>query len=152
MASYPAQLASESAQAYQAACAYFAMGADRSLVAVAQKLNKSTTIMGRWSGQHNWTDRARTYDAALAEEDAAQHTARYLADLEDHRKRASEAGKALYAVAGKLLQRMNTQAGTLELNANSLAVIKGALQTALDLEAHSLNLDKLLPSLTDDSE
>lgn len=56
----------ESAQAYEAARAYFGLGADRSLNAVAQKLNKSFTLMGRWSRTWNWIGRASAYDQHLA--------------------------------------------------------------------------------------
>ena len=170
MADYPAQLAAESAQAYEAACAYFSMGADRSMDAVAKRLSKSSQLMKRWSALHSWVDRSREYDTALTKEAAAAHTTRYLADLEDHRKRSSEAGKALYQVAGVLLRRLNEQAGRepkriegkdgkwyeipgMELNANTLSIVRGAFQTSLDLEAHALGIDEIMPKLgSDDSE
>ena len=138
MADFPAQLPNESAQAYEAACAYFGMGADRSCELVAQKCTKSSSLIRRWSAQHNWTERAREYDAALAREASAAHTARYLADLEAHRKRSVEAGSALYTVAGQLIKQLNYALGqprkivgqdgktytihSVELNANTFAV------------------------------
>jgi hypothetical protein len=143
MASYPVQRESESAQAYQAACAYFSMGADRSLDAVAQKYNKSISLMGRWSAQHDWTSRAREYDTQLAEEAAQAHTARYLADLEQHRIRSTEAARGLYTVAGKLLQRLNKQVDTLEITPATLGVLLKAFQTSLDIEAHALGIDQM---------
>ena len=168
MADFPAQLPSESAQAYEAACAYFGMGADRNLSAVAQKCNKSISLMGRWSSAHGWTERAREYDAALAKEASAAHTARYLADLEAHRKRSMEAGSALYTVAGQLIKQLNYALSqprkiegkdgktytihSVELNANTFAVAARGITAALDLEAHALGIDKLLPELGDDSE
>ena len=168
MADFPAQLPNESAQAYEAACTYFGMGAERSQEAVSQKLAKSRQLLSRWSAQHGWTERAREYDAALAKEASAAHTARYLADLEAHRKRSMEAGSALYTVAGQLIKQLNYALGqprkivgqdgktytihSVELNANTFAVAARGITAALDLEAHALGIDKLLPELGDDSE
>lgn len=169
MAEFPPQLAGESAKAYEAARVYFRMDANRSTAKVGQELGKTKDLMDRWSSQHDWVERSREYDQALAQEAAAAHTQKYLADLEAHRTRASEAGKALYSVAGKLLQQLNAALANpkrikgedgkvyvlhnIELNAATFATAARAMQTSLDLEAHALGIDKLLPSLdTDDSE
>ena len=56
----------ESAQAYQAALTYFEMGAERSLDAVARNLNKSRSLLARWSVDWSWTDRAEAYDRHLS--------------------------------------------------------------------------------------
>lgn len=165
MASFPTQRPNESAQAYEAACAYFAMGADRSTAKVAQELSKSKTIMDRWSGQHAWVERSREYDASLAADAAAEHTARHLADLEAHRKKSMEAGQALYAVAGQLIKQINYALANpkkiegkdgkwytlhaVDLTSSTFGIAARALTTALDLEAHALGVDRLL---TDDSE
>lgn len=148
MASYPAILPAESAQAYQAAVAYFEMGADRSCEAVAQKYTKSASLIRRWSSQHDWGERARLYDAQLAELAAEAHQTRYLADLEAHRVRSTEAAKGLYTVAVKLLQRLNNQVATLEITPATLGVLLKAFQVSLDLEAHALGIDRI----DDDSE
>lgn len=152
MASYPPQLPDESAPAYQAACEYFSMGAQRAQEDVAKKLSKSRQLMGRWSTQHNWVERAREYDADVQEDIAQEHTKRYLADLEDHRTRYQQAGKMLYTVAGKMLQRMNKEVDNLELTPAALGILLRAFTTAGDMEAHALNLDSLLPLLTGDEE
>jgi hypothetical protein len=152
MASYPPQLPSESPQAYQAACAYFGMGVDRSVTAVAQELHKSRPLMGRWSSQHDWVNRAAEYDAAVQEDIAQERTKRYLADLEDHRTRYQMAGRLLYQVAGKMLKRMDKEVDTLELTPAALGILLRGLTTAGDLEAHALNLDAIMPSLTGDSD
>lgn len=143
MASYPAILPAESAQAYQAAVAYFEMGADRSQEAVSQKLGKSRQLMSRWSAQHDWPERARAYDAQLAELAAEAHQTRYLADLEAHRVRSTEAARGLYTVAAKLLQRLNSQVGTLEITPATLGVLLKAFQISLDIEAHALGIDRV---------
>jgi hypothetical protein len=52
----------ETAQAYEAARVYFDMRAERSIMAVTQKLAKSRTLISRWSRNWNWVERARAYD------------------------------------------------------------------------------------------
>ena len=148
MASYPAQRDTESTQAYQAACAYFALGADRSQEAVSQQLGKSRQIMSRWGAQHDWVARAREYDTALSELAAEQHQAKYLADLEAHRGRSMKAASGLYTVAAKLLTKMDAQITTLEVTPATLGVLLKAFQISLDLEAHALGIDRI----DDDSE
>lgn len=165
MANFPTQRANESAQAYEAACAYFAMGADRSMEHVSQKLSKSVPLLKRWSAQHEWVARSREYDAALAVDIAAEHTARHLADLEAHRKKSMEAGQALYAVAGQLIKQLNYVLANpkkiegkdgkiytlhaVDMTASTFGIAARALTTALDLEAHALGVDRIL---TNDSE
>ena len=56
----------ESQRAFVAYSEYRDMGAQRSLMAVSQKLHKSIAIMGRWSGRWDWVLRVRAYDAELA--------------------------------------------------------------------------------------
>lgn len=53
----------ESAKAYEAFCIYRDMGPDRTLRAVAEVLNKSQAIMGRWSSAHDWPARSRAWDS-----------------------------------------------------------------------------------------
>jgi len=52
----------ESHKAYEAFSIYRDMGINRNVRAVAQKLNKSLTIIGRWSSRYNWVERAGAYD------------------------------------------------------------------------------------------
>lgn len=52
----------ESAKNYEAFKIYYEMGVDRSLRKVAEKLEKSETLMGRWSGQFDWVKRADAWD------------------------------------------------------------------------------------------
>lgn len=52
----------ESAQAFEAFSIYRDMGADRSLVAVGQKLGKSKALMERWSSRNHWQERVLAYD------------------------------------------------------------------------------------------
>lgn len=52
----------ESTKAFEAFDLYCKLGEERSIRKVAQKLNKSTQLLGRWSSQWNWVIRARDYD------------------------------------------------------------------------------------------
>lgn len=56
----------ESEKAYEAFRSYRDMGASRSLEAVAQKLHKSKTILGRWSSKFHWVKRCEAYDRHIA--------------------------------------------------------------------------------------
>lgn len=56
----------ESAKAYEAASLYLSLGADRSLKEVSQRCTKGVSLLKRWSARHQWTRRARLYDAHLA--------------------------------------------------------------------------------------
>lgn len=55
----------ESIRAFDAFRTYRDMGAERSLAKVAQKLNKSKTIVARWCGKYNWVERVIEYDKNL---------------------------------------------------------------------------------------
>ena len=68
----------ESAKAFAAFSLYLSMGPERSLAAVARKLHKSVTILGRWSAKFGWPDRAAAHAAHLAmvEREAVEAVAR----------------------------------------------------------------------------
>jgi hypothetical protein len=57
----------ESAKAFAAFTEYLEMGPQRGLRAVAQKLHKSLTIVGRWSAKFDWPARVQAHAAHLAE-------------------------------------------------------------------------------------
>ncbi len=56
----------ESAKAFAAFAIYLSLGPDRSLPLVAQRCNKSVSLMGRWSARFGWPARVQAYDANLA--------------------------------------------------------------------------------------
>lgn len=163
------RLPDESPRAYQARVEYVTAGPDRSTAKVGQRLGKSKDLMDRWSARYDWAATARAWDdqqVAAAIQEAADQ---YRADLEAHRKKAMEAGQGLYMVAGQLLKKLNAALASpkqikgedgkmytlhgIDFTAATLTTVSRALQTSLDLEAHALGVDRLLPSLeADDSE
>lgn len=52
----------EGVKAFEAFNTYMLMGTERSLSKVAYELNKSRTLMAKWSGLWNWVDRAAAWD------------------------------------------------------------------------------------------
>lgn len=52
----------ETSKAYGAFVTYRDLGPERSLEKVAHTLGKSTTIMSRWSAQHEWVSRTVAWD------------------------------------------------------------------------------------------
>ena len=97
----------ESAQAYEAFAAYRDMGAERSLTKVAQSLNKTRTLIGRWSSAWNWQERVRAYDNEL-EKEARAKAIRGRKDMtERHIKIAMQVQKALEALASLSVEDMS---------------------------------------------
>lgn len=165
------RLPEESNRAFAARIEYVTMGPDRSLDKTRQRLGKSagyTRQLQEWSTRYGWASTAAGWDnqqAAVALRIASE---KYRADLEKHRSEASEAGHALYVVAGQLIRSINEILGrpkkikgedgkiytvhNIDLNANTFSIAARAMQTALDLKAHALNVDKLLPSLASEDE
>lgn len=88
----------ESVQAFEAFDLYCKMGADRSLRKVAQELNKSFTLIGRWSGTWSWQKRSRDYDNEIKRQ-----------ELEEQRKAVKKMQERQIQTA-MLLQKKGVQA------------------------------------------
>lgn len=161
------RLDDESTRAHAAKIVYVTMGPQRSLEAVGQKLGKSKALMERWSVAHDWAATARAWDDQQAAAALAQAAEQYARDLEAHRARAKRSADELYAVAAGLLQqcaravRGQTIEGkdgklytipAMELTPATFGTAMRGLLAALDLEAHALGVDKLLPTLGGNDE
>lgn len=140
----------ESNRAYAARVEYVTAGPQRDLRSLAQKLNKSLTIVGRWSGEYGWVESARQYDDTVAALAIQQAGEQYIADLEGHRKSAMQYGQALCGVAAEMLAQLRNRKQELEYTPAALATIARALTTGMDLQAHALRLAELLPKITTD--
>lgn len=165
------RLDEESARAHAAKIAYVTMGPDRSLEKTRQRLGKSaagyTRTLEEWSTRFDWAATARAWDDQQAAAALAHAADAYRRDLEDHRKRYGDAGKALYQVAGAVLQRLNkalaqpaqTIKGAdgkiyelpgIKITPELLTTAARAMTIAADLEAHALRLADILPKLDHD--
>ena len=58
----------ETLKAFDAFCTYRDMGKKRSVRSVAEALNKSVTLIARWSSGHKWVKRVEKYEDYLARE------------------------------------------------------------------------------------
>ena len=96
----------ETTKAYEAFCEYRDMGTQRSLSKVAAKLQKSETLMGRWSGSYDWVKRAAKWD------DEQERIEREIAQREqgkairDMRKRHADIASAMLIKAARALGRI----------------------------------------------
>lgn len=97
---------SESTKAYEAFCIYRDMGRERSLSKVAEKLQKSETLMGRWSRTYDWVKRAARWDDEqdrIERETAQREQAKAIKDM---RKRHADLGQAMLIKAARALARI----------------------------------------------
>src|SRR5689334_16373646 len=83
----------ESDKAFAAFKVYLELGPERSLVLVADKVGKSTTLMERWSRKFDWPARVQAHSAHLADVErkaaeavAAQNGVDWAKRQEEHRE------------------------------------------------------------------
>jgi len=95
----------ETTTAYAAFCVYRDMDTDkRSLESVAEKLDKSVTLLGRWSSSYKWVDRAAAYDDVRRENERQQVEAERLKAREE-RKKIIKNAKSVLAMASQTVGR-----------------------------------------------
>lgn len=96
----------ESTKAYEAFCTYRDMGRERSLSKVAEKLQKSETLMGRWSRTYDWVKRAAKWDDEqdrIEREAARKEQER---EIREMRKRHADLAKVMLIKSAKALARI----------------------------------------------
>ena len=100
------RLQDESTKAYEAFCTYRDMGRERSLSKVAEKLQKSETLMGRWSRTYDWVNRAAKWDDEQdrIERETAQRE--QVKAIKDMRKRHADLGQAMLIKAARALAKI----------------------------------------------
>ena len=78
----------ESDKAFAAFSVYLSLGPERSLATVARRLQKSVTMLGRWSAKFDWLGRVAAHGAHLAivERDAIEAAARSKAAVWESRE------------------------------------------------------------------
>ena len=93
----------ESAKAFEAFTIYRDMGVERSVRKVTQRLNKSLTLIGKWSSRYNWPERARAYDRDLDRQAHAQA----VRDVRSMTNRHIRIAMQLQAKALEALEQLN---------------------------------------------
>ena len=93
----------ESAKAFEAFAIYRDMGVERSVRKVTQRLNKSLTLIGKWSSRYNWPERARAYDRDLDRQAHAQA----VRDVRSMTNRHIRIAMRLQAKALEALEQLN---------------------------------------------
>lgn len=96
----------ESTKAYEAFCIYRDLGIDRSLAKVAEKCQKSGSLIGRWSREHDWVKRAAKWDdeqERIEREIAQREQAKAIREM---RKRHADLAKAMLIKSAKALARI----------------------------------------------
>ena len=96
----------ETSKAYEAFCIYRDMGIQRSLGKVAEVLQKSETLMGRWSGANKWVKRAAAWDdeqERIEREAAQKEQAKAIREM---RKRHSDLAQAMLIKSARALARI----------------------------------------------
>jgi hypothetical protein len=114
----------ESDKAFAAFSLYLSEGPQRSLAAVAQKLNKSVTMLGRWSAKFDWSARVQAHAAHLAivEREATEaltrgKAAQWVTRQEEHREEEWKMRSELIELAREAIARWKKapqRCGTLE--------------------------------------
>lgn len=110
----------ESPQAFEAFSIYRDMGSKRGLRSVAQRLDKSFTLISRWSRTWEWVERARAYDNDLERQERAEAAK----DLKEARKRQRKTGYFMQKKATEALDKLNVE--DLDANAIIRLIVEGA--------------------------
>lgn len=96
----------ETTKAYEAFCIYRDMGRERSLAKVAEKQQKSGSLIGRWSRENDWVDRAAKWDdeqERIEREIAQKEQAKAIKSM---RERHAKLAEAMLIKAAKGLARI----------------------------------------------
>jgi hypothetical protein len=126
------RLPRETEQAYRAFRAYLEMPSPRSMRTVAQQLNRSLTLLARWSTRWRWQRRLESY---LADQEE-RRIRKYEADREEATERHINISKLLQNAAITRMQTLDVARISPETLAKFLAL-------AVDMERKALGLDKL---------
>lgn len=121
----------ESEKAYEAFAAYRDLGAKRTTVAVAEKLQKSDTLIRRWKDRWDWKERVRAYDNDLEKEARAKVVKDRKAMTERHIGIAMQLQK-------KALEALNS----LDVEDMTPKDIKEYIKMATDLERLNRTLEE----------
>lgn len=121
----------ESEKAYEAFSEYRDMCEKRTYQAVAEKLQKSCTLIRRWSSQWEWKERVRAYDNELEKEARKKAVADRKAMTERH-----------IGIAMQLQKKALEALSTLSVEDMSAKDVKEYIKMATDLERLNRTLEE----------
>jgi len=148
----------ESARAFQAFEHYRDLGPERSVTKVAQALDKSRTLIGRWSSEHDWVSRVEGLEArdAMLQHDAVQEHLR--ARAEDHAKRETKLRERALEVRERAMDKaqqmlrspLYRQERRVEMDGEEVTLIMNPAGWTLTTAANLYHLSQNRPGLTED--
>ncbi len=119
----------ESTKAFEAFALYRDMGADRSLSKVEEKLEKSHTLIGRWSSRWKWVDRTLAWDGRIDEEKRNSQM-EAIAQMTERHAHLAEAGlAAIRKISIEFIERV--QKGSLDKENVSDDELRAIFMTAM---------------------
>ena len=121
----------ESEKAFEAFVTYRDMGEKRTLTAVAEKLQKSGTLIRRWKSTWDWAERVRAYDNELEKEARAKAIKDRKAMTERH-----------IGIAMQLQKKALEALSSLSVEDMSPKDIKEYIKMATDLERLNRTLEE----------
>lgn len=121
----------ESEKAFEAFAIYRDMGEKRTLTAVAEKLQKSGSLIRRWKDRWDWVERVRAYDNGLEKEARAKA-------IKDRKDMTDRHIKIAMQLQKKALEALTS----LEVEAMSPKDIKEFIKMATDLERLNRTLEE----------
>lgn len=140
------RLDEESTKAYEAFSVYRDLGTNRSLDAVAQKLKKSATIMGRWSSTYDWVNRAIAYDEYIDAQARIKLDRDAIKRKADMLKRHAGIGKALQSFGLQHVQTTKQPAKA----ADAISAIKAGVEIERKSEGLPEYLIEVMEASNDD--
>ena len=125
------RLKSDTSKSFEAFTIYRDMGKERTLERVSKELNKSMTLIGRWSSRHNWKERAKEYDKYLDSIKQKEKEEEIIRTLRNHTSISR-------AIQAKIVEKLDEMEAS-EINPSSLA---NMFSIAVEVERKSLGIDK----------
>lgn len=154
MTTYLDPLPNETAKAYAAYCVYRDLGEKRSIEAVRENTGKRQGYerqLMRWSSKYDWVERAKQYDAYLANKARVQAEDEHLAELWEYRKQlafssraALSAGQRALRLALEKLQNMDYEKIPVTSVPSYIKAANDTIEKAMDGWGMALAIDDLM--------
>lgn len=147
----------ESPQAYEAFTVYRDLGVGRTFAAVAEKLQKSVSLIHRWKDKWDWEIRADAWDKIIAQKAIKQAAKEYAQMLEFQ----INIGRMMQSKGARGLQRMDFDNVPMKSLPSLVNLINSGVKTertARDIKAHKERLNdnelviNIVPKRIDEGE